>query len=134
MIWHLETYAVKSRCMTIKTFRDLRIWQEAHALSLEIYRITKYFPIDERFGLTDQIRRSATSVGANIAEGKGCGTKKQFIHFLHIAKGSAQETINFCLVARDLNFLESTICRELIHRYDGLIAGIRKCISSMDEK
>lgn len=75
----------------IKTFRDLIVWQKSMNLIEQIYRITKTFPDDERFGLTSQIRRSGVSVSSNIAEGFGRKTKASFAHFLNISMGSLME-------------------------------------------
>ncbi len=105
-------------------YRQLRVWQEAHALSLDVYRITAPFPANERFGLTQQIRRSTISVGANIAEGYGRAGKKEFKNFLSIARGSAKETEYFLLLAKDLGFLSETEAATLICRYEGLCAGL----------
>ncbi|MFA6603274.1 MAG: four helix bundle protein [Patescibacteria group bacterium] len=110
--------------MTDSAHRNLRVWKEARALSLSIYRVTSSFPMTERFGLTQQIRRSTTSVGANIAEGYGRSGKKEFKNFLSIARGSAKETEYFLLLAKDLGFLSETEAAGLICRYEGLCAGL----------
>jgi four helix bundle protein len=65
----------------IKRFEDLKIWQKAHSLALEIYKISYRFPEEEKFGLVSQIRRSSLSIGANIAEGYGRYHKAEYIHF-----------------------------------------------------
>jgi len=72
----------------IKSYRDLRVWQEAMSLAENCYRLTKGFPREELFGLTSQIRRSAVSVAANIAEGHGREHTKSFVQYLRIAQGS----------------------------------------------
>jgi four helix bundle protein len=71
--------------------RDSPAWQKGMQLTAEIYRLTKNFPSDERFGLTNQLRRAAVSVPSNIAEGKGRLTRGEMIHFFGIARGSAME-------------------------------------------
>ena len=89
----------------LKSFRELEVWQKAHALVLEIYRVTAGFPGAERFGIIAQIRRSAMSVPANIAEGFGRRTTKDFLQFLTIANGSLEETRYFMILSRDLRYL-----------------------------
>ena len=76
----------------IKSYRDLLVWQQAMDLAVLCYQITKKFPKEELFGLTSQIRRSATSVAANIAEGHGRESSGSFVQFLRIAQGSLKET------------------------------------------
>lgn len=90
----------------LKDFRDLKVWEKAHALTLEIYRVTTSFPVDERFGLTSQLRRAASSISANLAEGCGRGSDADFARFLQIAMGSACETEYHLLLAHDLGYLD----------------------------
>ena len=91
----------------MQNFRDLKVWQRAHVIALSVYGATADFPDDERFGLISQMRRAASSIGANIAEGAGRGSNADFSRFLHNATGSANELENFLLLARDLAFLEA---------------------------
>ncbi len=88
-----------------RDFRDLKVWQKAHRLVLETYRVTNAFPRSELFGLTSQIRRSALSVPANIAEGCGRGGK-DLVRFCRIAIGSASELEYHFIVAHDLNLID----------------------------
>jgi len=118
----------------IKSFRDLRIWREAHALAVEIYLVTEHFPTSERYGLSSQMRRAASSISANIAEGMGKATRKDFLNYLYVSRGSTQEIINFCLLTSDLGYLSKEKGNQLIARYDGLSAGIQKMISSIKSK
>ena len=85
----------------MKDFKELRVWQKAHSLALEVYQATRSFPRDEIYGLTSQIRRAAVSVGANIAEGCGRRSDGEFARFLQIARGSASELEYHLLFARD---------------------------------
>ena len=89
----------------MKDFKELRVWQKAHALTLEIYQATKSFPRDEIYGLISQMRRAAVSVGANIAEGCGRRSDGELTRFLQIARGSASELEYHLLLARDLKLL-----------------------------
>ena len=88
----------------MKDFRTLTVWQEAHQLTLSIYRVTKNFPKDELYGLTSQMRRCSASIAANIAEGCGRRGNAEFARFLQIASGSASELDYHLLLARDLGF------------------------------
>ncbi len=89
----------------MKDFKELRVWQKAHALALEIYQMTRGFPKDEIYGLTSQIRRASVSVGANIAEGCGRRSDGELNRFLQIARGSAAELEYHLLLARDLKLM-----------------------------
>ena len=89
----------------MKDFRDLKVWRKAHELALRAYEVSGTFPADERFGLTSQVRRSAGSIGANIAEGCGRGSDGELGRFLQIAMGSAAELEYHMLLARDLGFV-----------------------------
>jgi four helix bundle protein len=93
----------------MKDFRELKVWEKAHHLTLEIYKMTAEFPKEEQFGITSQIRRAATSIGLNIAEGCGRGSDADFKRFLFIALGSATET-EYCLqLALDLHYIPNDL-------------------------
>jgi len=91
----------------MRDFRELKVWEKAHSLTLAVYRITKSFPKEELFGLTSQARRASASIAANIAEGCCRNGRAEFARFLHIAMGSASELDYHLLLARDLNLLNS---------------------------
>lgn len=86
-------------------YKDLKVWQLSHALTLQIYRITKDFPSEEKFGIISQMRRAAYSVPSNIVEGKSRNTQKEFKHFLHISRGSIDELSYFLLLSKDLGYI-----------------------------
>ncbi|CAN5778144.1 four helix bundle protein [soil metagenome] len=90
----------------MRDFRQLRVWEESHDLTLKIYQITKTFPKEELFILTNQMRRSSSSIPTNIAEGCGRETSKDYAHFLQIALGSSYELDYQILLARDLNYID----------------------------
>lgn len=90
----------------MKNFRDLRVWQKAHAITLSMYKVTARFPREELYGLTSQIRRCSASIAANIAEGCGRRGNGEFHRFLQVASGSASELDYELLLARDLHFIE----------------------------
>src|SRR5208283_2305006 len=89
----------------MKDFRDLKVWQRAHQITLTIYRCTRDFPREETYGMISQLRRCSASVAANIAEGCGRPGNPEFGRFLGMAMGSASELEYFLLLARDLHYL-----------------------------
>ena len=97
----------------MKDFKKIQVWQKAHELVLRIYQVTMLFPKDELYGLTSQIRRAASSIPANIAEGCGRNTQIELARFVHIASGSASELEYHLLLARDLGFIEVPVFMEL---------------------
>src|SRR5438093_1527800 len=90
----------------IQSYRDLTAWQKSMDLVVEIYRLAKGFPRDEQWGLTDQIRRAAVSIPANIAEGHGRLHRKDYLRFLSIARGSLTEVETHLQIATRLGYLE----------------------------
>ncbi|KKR76512.1 MAG: hypothetical protein UU21_C0008G0019 [Candidatus Levybacteria bacterium GW2011_GWA2_40_8] len=87
--------------MKIQSFTDLEVWKQAHKLVIEIYRVTKKFPKEERYSLVDQMRRAAISITSNIAEGFSRQGKKEKLQFYFMARGSLTELQNQLLVARN---------------------------------
>jgi len=90
-------------------FRSLKVWQKAYEFALGIYRVTKMFPREELYGLTNQMRRAALSISANIAEGYERQHRKEYIQFLMIAHGSLGETETFLLFAKDLGYIDEKV-------------------------
>src|SRR5262245_54883958 len=86
-------------------FRKLDVWQQAHEVTCDVYRATRKFPREERFGLVDQLRRAGVSVGSNIAEGCGRNNNGDFARSLSIALGSANELLYLLILSNDLEFL-----------------------------
>lgn len=89
----------------IQSFTDLNVWKEGHRLVITVYKITKLFPKEETYSLTDQMRRASSSITANIAEGFGRQTYKEKVQFYYMAKGSLSELKNFILIAKDIGYL-----------------------------
>ncbi len=89
-----------------QSFTDLSVWKEGHCLVLMIYNCTKYFPMEERFGLTNQLRRAAVSITSNIAEGFSRKSPKEKIQFYSTALGSLSEVQNQMLIARDVRYID----------------------------
>ena len=97
----------------IRSFTDLNVWKEGHKLVIMIYKVTKQFPKDELFGLTNQIRRAVVSITSNIAEGFSRNTFKDKTQFYSIALGSLTETQNQLLVARDVGYIDNNLFKEI---------------------
>ena len=89
----------------IESFTDLNVWTEGHDLVISIYKITRNFPKQETYSMTDQMRRAAASITANIAEGFGRQSYKEKVQFYYLSKGSLSELKNFILIARDIGYL-----------------------------
>jgi four helix bundle protein len=117
--------------MKVKSFQDLKIWREAHQLTVVVYDITRGFPQDERYALVSQLRRAASSIPSNIAEGTGRRTLKDLINFLYMARGSAQEARYHLILSADLGYLSKERVNRLENRYNGPAAGIYRCIQSL---
>ena len=97
-------------------FRELKIWQESIDLAVEIYKLTKTFPSDEKFGLISQMNRSVISISSNIAEGAGRNNPKEFRQFLGIAQGSACELESQLVISNKLSFIEKDELDELFKK------------------
>jgi four helix bundle protein len=91
----------------MRNYRDLQVWTKAHSLTLDLYRISRAFPREEIYGLTSQVRRAASSIGANLAEGCGRRTSNELARFVRIAMGSASELDYHLVLCHDLGFLKA---------------------------
>ncbi len=111
-----------------RTFEDLIVWQKAHHLVLEIYRLTRSFPEDERFGLTSQVRRAAVSVPANIAEGFAKRGANDKARYLNIAQGSLEEVHYYMLLTRDLGYGETSALISQCEEVGRVLQGYRKSV------
>jgi len=109
----------------IKDFRDLVVWQNGIELVDEVYRVTKTFPKDERFGLVSQLRRAAISVPSNIAEGHGRSGRNEYLHHLSIAHGSLMECLTLALISNRQGFIVKEPADNLISKIEALSRKIR---------
>ncbi|MDY0083570.1 MAG: four helix bundle protein [Ignavibacteriaceae bacterium] len=114
----------------MKDFRSLKVWEKSHLIALEIYKLTRSFPKDEQYNLTSQLRRAITSISANIAEGCGRGSDKDFKRFIQIAMGSASESEYLILLTKDLNYISEADFNKLIIA----VQEIKKMLSSLISK
>lgn len=110
----------------MKDFRQLQIWQRSHKLTLELYRVTGTFPKHELYALVSQMRRSASSVPTNIAEGSGRETEADFARFLQIAMGSGSELEYQLILANDLGYLTDAD----FHRLSSELVEIKRMLNA----
>jgi four helix bundle protein len=111
----------------MKDFRNLKVWEKAHAFVSLLYKETANFPPEERYGLTSQVRRAAISVPTNIAEGCGRGSDADLARFVQISMGSASEVEYLLLLSRDLGFLSS----ESYERTNSEIVEIKRMLAGL---
>jgi four helix bundle protein len=104
----------------MNNLKELKIWNKAIDLTVEVYKATSSFPSDERFGLISQSRRSAVSIPSNIAEGAGRNSKKEFANFLGIANGSSYELQTQLVISNRLNLLGDEALGNLLGQIDEL--------------
>ena len=97
----------------MRDFRNYEIWKKGHQLTLEVYKHTAVFPAEEKFGITSQFRRAASSIPINISEGCGRETDKEFNLFLNYSLGSVSETEYLLILSRDLNFIDEVAFQQL---------------------
>ncbi len=116
----------------IKTHKDLLVWKKSIDLVEQIYTFTKQFPKEELYGITNQMRRYAVSIPANIAEGSGRKNKAEFIQFLHIALGSASELETHLIISQRLGFLSSNSYDEIMNALNEIIKMICGLINSLN--
>ena len=118
----------------LKSYKDLKVWQKAYRLCLDIYRITREFPKEERYGLTSQIRRSAVSVPSNIAEGYGRRTTADYVRSLYIAYGSNCELETQMLLSGDLEYVEDGILQGVMSEVQDVERMLKALIKSLSAK
>ena len=118
--------------------KDLVVWQKALVLAVEVHRLTDSFPTIERFGLTSQMRRAAVSIPSNVAEGAARRTTKDFVAFVHIARGSLAELETQLLLAQQVGYLRPEQMEPLMERLNevgrlltGVLAGLRRRVAAL---
>lgn len=118
---------------TLKSYRDLEVWRKSIELAEQVYRLSAKFPAEEKFGLTSQVRRSAASVAANIAEGAEREGTKEFLQFLGIASGSLAETETFLILAARLGLVpeaETHLALEQAAVVGRMLNGLKRSLRS----
>lgn len=114
----------------MRNFRNLSVWQKSHELTLAIYKSTTFYPKEEMYGLTNQMRRSASSVPSNIAEGCGRNTQSQLAYFLNVGMGSASELEYQLILSKDLGFINDQIFKEQTHQ----VTEVKRMLTSLYQK
>lgn len=113
------------------TFRDLRVWQEAMELTVQVYKSTTVFPRTETYGLAQQMQRAAVSVPSNIAEGKGHHSNKEFVHFLLHARGSLWELQTQILLSEQLTYISKEQGNRLLASAENVSRALNGLITSI---
>ena len=119
---------------TFKSYRDLEVWQRSMRLAKRIYQVTQKFPTEERFGLTNQLRRAAVSVPSNLAEGHARFGPGEFSRFLSIAMGSVAELETQILLSQDLGYVSEAVTHELLAELDVIGKMLRGLAKSIDRR
>ena len=117
--------------MKLSDFRELKVWQKAIELTVEVYSIVKLLPNEEKFALSDQMRRAAVSIPSNIAEGQGRDTMKEFIRFLSVARGSLRELSTQLEICERVQYLEQSQtakAKDLIEEIDKMLNALSKSL------
>ena len=118
----------------VTSYRDLRVWQKGMDLAAEVYRLTKRWPKEELYGLVSQVRRSAASVPANIAEGYGRQSSASYGQFLKVARGSLKELETHLLLAERVGVAAQRSCRAALEQADDLGRMLGGLIKAVDRK
>ncbi|HEX4375456.1 MAG TPA: four helix bundle protein [Puia sp.] len=111
----------------MQNYKELKVWEKSHLFTLKVYEATKLFPKEEIYSLTNQLRRSAASIPANIAEGCGKNSKPEFAHYLNIALGSANESEYHLILSKDLQYLKQDVFEilfNLINEVKGMLISL----------
>jgi four helix bundle protein len=116
----------------IRSYRDLKVWQQAMDLAEECYRLTRQFPRDELYGMISQVRRSSASVPANIAEGHGRNSRGEYIKFLRVAQGSLKELETHLILAARVRLISEGLIAQVLGRSEGLGKMLRALIRSLE--
>lgn len=120
--------------MAVIRFEDLEVWQEACLLAVDVYTVSKNGDFNQDFGLRDQLRRSAVSIAANIAEGKERETIQEFIRYLYIAKGSSGELKTQLMIAQRIGYIEQDRAENLRQRVEKISAKLGALIKTLKRK
>ncbi len=118
----------------MQDYKKLSVWEKSHQLVLTVYKLTKNFPKEEMFGITSQLRRAATSIPSNIAEGCGKNTSADLGNFLNIALGSANESSYLILLSKDLGYIPEESYTSLEKEIESIKAMLIVLISKVRNK
>ncbi|MGA2466114.1 MAG: four helix bundle protein [Thermodesulfobacteriota bacterium] len=119
---------------SFKSYRDLEVWQKSMGLAKEVYQVTSSFPTDEKFGLTNQMRRAAVSIPSNLAEGHARSGTQEFKHFISMAIGSVAELETQILLSAELGYLNENRKSDLFEQLDIIGKMLRGLYKSLNKK
>jgi four helix bundle protein len=119
---------------SFKSYRDLEVWQKSMGLAKEVYQVTSSFPTDEKFGLTNQMRRAAVSIPSNLAEGHARSGTQEFKHFISMAIGSVAELETQILLSAELGYLNENRKSDLFEQLDIIGKMLRGLYKSLNRK
>ena len=132
-----KTPAAREKSGAIRDFRDLICWQKGMVLAREVYKLTGSFPAEERYGLTSQVRRAAVGIAANIAEGFGRSSRADYLRFLDMARGSANELETLLQLSVDLGVSETGAGSSLMNdtrEVQRIVAGLIRALHAIAKK
>ena len=115
----------------VRSYRDLKVWQQGMDLAEACYRTTREFPKDELYGMTSQVRRAAASIPANIAEGRGRETRGEFIQFPRVAQGSLKELETHLLLTERIGLMQPKVSGPILGRCEAVGKILRALIRSL---
>jgi four helix bundle protein len=115
-------------------FRDLLVWRQAMDLARDCYFLTKHFPREELYGITSQMRRAAVSVPANIAEGNGRKTRKDYVSFLRVAQGSLRELETYLILVVEIKLVQKEAVTALLTQLGSVARLLNRLIQSLETK
>ena len=118
----------------LESYRDLKVWQKAIDMVVDCYKLSQDFPKHEIYGLTSQLRRAAVSVPANIAEGYGLGSRKEYLQFLAIAQGSLKEVETHLIITQRLEYMTQTQLKTILARTEELGKMLGSLIRTLKDK
>ncbi|MBE0516899.1 MAG: four helix bundle protein [Methanophagales archaeon] len=118
----------------MNSYQDLEVWKKAMELVTDIYKVTQTFPKEELYSMTNQLRRASVSVPANIAEGWGRGTTKEYMQFLRIARGSLLEVETLMTISRNLGYVNAQIQEPILQKILEISKMVNALINSLKHK
>jgi len=118
----------------LQRFTELKVWQQSHALALEVYRLTRSFPSEERFGLASQLRRAVLSVPTNIVEGSKRSSRQDYARFLNVAEGSLAETEYLIIFSRDIGYVTAEVATQILSQLAKIAGMLNNLRAKVEEK
>ncbi len=120
--------------MKTSDFKNLNVWKRSMDLVCETYQLLRFLPPEERFGLSDQMRRAAISIPSNIAEGQGRSSEKEFIHFLSISRGSVAELHTQIIICNRLLYIDAELMNGIISKLESIDRMLKALMNSLYDR